>query len=50
MWMRWTFLCAAVAALTACAGVAPASFSQSKAESAVAYPSTHNQLREVGWE
>ena len=51
MLIRWTFLCAAVAALTACAGVAPDQKTGAKADTAkVVYPSEHNQFREIGWE
>ena len=56
MLIRWTVLCAAVAALTACSAVGPADKDATKADAktqtsaAWSYPSEHNQFRELGWE
>lgn len=55
MLIRWTVLCAAVAALTACSAVSPAkpaANADAKAQTITSwsYPSEHNQFRELGWE
>ena len=56
MLIRWTVLCAAVAALTACSAMSPAAKdaapADAKAQAATtwSYPSEHNQFRELGWE
>lgn len=52
MLIRWTLLCAAVAALTACSAVRPADKADAPAQTAAtwSYPSEHNQMRELGWE
>ena len=55
MLIRWTVLCAAVAALTACSAVSPVAKDAAKVDAKVqsastaVYPSEHNQFRELGW-